>query len=183
VLVNNAGVGLAAPFEATTPAELRHLLEVNLVGVLVATQAALRHMRAAGHGHIVNVGSIVGRRGTAFRAAYAATKFGLVGLTEALRLELRHTGISVSLVYPVVTDTEFARAEVRKVEPVRRGPVQSAERVARAIVACVRRPRAEVYPYPPARVLAVLSALAPSLVDRMMARVAGHTPLSSGTVH
>jgi short-subunit dehydrogenase len=87
----------------------------------------------------------------------------------------------VSLVYPVVTDTEFGEVEVRKVQPVRRGPVQSAERVARTIVSCVRRPRAEVYPYGPAKVLAVLSVLAPSLVDRMLARVTARASLSSGT--
>lgn len=182
VLVNNAGVGLAAPVEATTPDELRRLLEVNLVSVLVATQAALRHMRPAHWGHIINVGSIVARRAPPFRGAYAATKFALVGLTEALRQELSMTGISVSLVFPVVTATEFHEVEARKVEPVRRGPVQSAERVARAIAACVRHPRPEVYPYAPARALAVLSVLAPALVDRLMARVVGHGKLPHTTL-
>ncbi|MBI4588224.1 MAG: SDR family NAD(P)-dependent oxidoreductase [Candidatus Rokubacteria bacterium] len=171
VLVNNAGRGMAAPFEAVTAQELRDLLEVNLIGVLTATQAVLPAMRQQGSGHIINVSSVAGRRGLPLRSAYNATKFALVGLTEALRQELRGTGIRVSLVYPISTVTEFHDAEVKKAEPRRYGPVQSAEQVAGAIVRCVQRPRPEVYPYPPARILAVLSALAPGFVDWMMERL------------
>ncbi|MBI4610199.1 MAG: SDR family oxidoreductase [Candidatus Rokubacteria bacterium] len=172
LLVNNAGRGLAAPFEATAPEELRAILEVNLIGVLTATQAVLPPMRKAGSGHIINVSSVVGRRGLPYRAAYGATKFALVGLTEALRQELRESGIHVSLVYPIyTTGTEFDEAEPKKIQPHRYGPSQSAEQVARAIVRCARHPRAEVYPYPSARILAVLSALAPGFVDWMMARI------------
>ncbi len=171
LLVNNAGRGIAASFEATTPEELRALLEVNLVSVLRLTQAVLPGMLKAGSGHIINVSSIVGRRGVPFRSAYSATKFALVGFTECLRQELRESGIHVSLVYPIYTETEFHEVEVRKVAPVYRGPVQSAEQVARAIVRCARRPRPEVYPYRPAKILALLSVLAPAFVDRTMARV------------
>jgi short-subunit dehydrogenase len=170
LLVNNAGVGFAAPFEAVTAEELRRLMEVNLVGVLTATQAVLPVMRRQGRGHVINVASIAGRRGAPFRSAYNATKFALVGLSEALRLELRGSGIHVSLVHPILTESEFHRAEVRKVETRRVGPVQSAERVARAIARCARRPRPEVYPYPPARILAVLSVLAPGVTDWLIAR-------------
>ncbi len=169
LLINNAGQGLAAPFEATTAVELRTLLELNLVSVLTATQAVLPGMLKAGSGHVINVSSVVGRRGLPFRSAYSATKFALVGLTECLRLELKGSGIHVSLIYPIYTETEFHDVERKKIRPNRYGPVQSAEQVARAIVRCARRPRPEVYPYRPARILAVLSALAPGLVDRMMA--------------
>ncbi|HKZ05271.1 MAG TPA: SDR family NAD(P)-dependent oxidoreductase [Methylomirabilota bacterium] len=170
VLVNNAGRGLAARFEDTRPDELRALLELNLIAVLTATQAALPIMRRQGRGHVINVSSIVGRRNLPGRTAYGATKFGLGGLTEALRLELRGTGIAVSLVYPIFTLTEFHEVETRR-EPLKRtGPAQSAETVARAILRCVRRPRPEVYPYAPARLLAGLAAVAPGLVDRLMDR-------------
>lgn len=168
LLVNNAGQGLAAPFEAVTAQEFRNLVEVNLIAVLTATQAVLPTMLKQNSGHIFNISSVAGRRGLPFRSAYSATKFGLVGLTECLRQELQGTGVHVSTVYPIYTATEFHDVEVKKVEPRRFGPVQSAEQVARAIVRCARRPRPEVYPYPPARILAVLSALSPSLVDWIM---------------
>lgn len=171
LLINNAGRGMVAPFEATTPEELRALMEVNLVGALTVTQAVLPTMLKQRSGHIINVSSVVGRRAVPFRSAYAASKFALVGLSEALRSELRGSGIRVSVVYPIYTETEFHDVELKKVEPRRYGPVQSADRVARAIARCARRPRPEVYPYRPARILAVLSALAPGPVDWMIGRL------------
>ena len=172
VLVNNAGRGLSATFEQTSSEELRALIELNVVAVLGVTQAALPIMRRQGSGHIINISSIVGRRAVPYRAAYSATKFALGALSEALRVELTGTGIVVTLVYPIRTsETEFHQAEVQKVRWRPRGPVQSAERVARSILRCVRRPRPEVYPYWPLRILAVMSVIAPGLVDRGMRRV------------
>jgi short-subunit dehydrogenase len=170
VLVNNAG-GFAATLEQTTAEELRALMELNVVAVLGATQAVLPIMRRQGSGHIINVSSIVGRRAVPYRAAYSATKFALGALSETLRVELTGSGIAVTLVYPIRTVTEFHQAEVQKVPWRPMGPVQSAERVARSILSCVRRPRPEVYPYWPVRVLAVMSVIAPGLVDRGMRRV------------
>jgi short-subunit dehydrogenase len=165
VLVNNAGRGMAATLEMTTEADLRALLELNLVSVLTMTRAVLPAMLARGTGHIVNIGSIAGRRGMPLRSAYAATKFALTGLTESLRQEVRGRGIHVSLVLPIYTATEFDAVEIRRGAPLRAGPVQSAETVAHAIVRCLRRPRPEVYPFAPAKVLAVLSVLTPRFVD------------------
>ena len=171
VLVNNAGRGLSATVEQTTAEELRALMELNVVAVLSATQAVLPIMRRQGRGHVINLSSIVGRRAVPYRAAYSATKFALGALSETLRVELTGTGIAVSLVYPIGTETELHHAEVQKVPWRPMGPSQSAEQVARAILRCVRRPRLEVYPYWPARILAVTSVIAPGLVDRGMRRV------------
>jgi short-subunit dehydrogenase len=172
VLVNNAGRGFAAPLEQTTAEELRALMELNVVAALGATQAALPIMRRQGSGQIINVSSVVGRRAVPYRSAYSATKFALGALSEALRVELTGTGIVVTLVYPIrTTETEFDEAEVQKVRWRPMGPVQSAERVARSVLRCVRRPRLEVYPYWPIRILAVMSVVAPGLVDRGMRRV------------
>ena len=172
MLVNNAGRGFAATLEQTTAEELRALMELNVVAALGATRAVLPIMRRQGSGHIVNISSVVGRRAVPYRSAYSATKFALGALSEALRVELTGTGISVTLVYPIrTTETEFAEVEVQKVPSRPMGPVQSAERVARSILRCVRRPRAEIYPYWPVRILAVMSVLAPALVDRGMRRV------------
>src|SRR5947207_3073000 len=87
VLVNNAGRGLSATFEDTKPEELRELLELNVLAVFTATQAVLPGMRARGRGHVINVSSIVGPGGVAYRSAYRPTKFTLGGLSEALRVE------------------------------------------------------------------------------------------------
>jgi short-subunit dehydrogenase len=172
VLVNNAGRGFAATLEQTTALELRELMELNVVAVLGATQAALPIMRRQGSGHVINVSSVVGRRAVPYRSAYSATKFALGALSEALRVELTGTGIAVTLVYPIrTTGTEFPDVEVQKAPWRPMGPVQSAEHVARSILRCVRRPRPEVYPYWPVRVLAVMSVIAPGLVDRGMRRV------------
>ncbi|HYL80012.1 MAG TPA: SDR family oxidoreductase [Candidatus Acidoferrum sp.] len=171
VLVNNAGRGIVAPFEAVTAQELRDLLEVNLISVLSVTQAVLPVMRRQASGHIINISSVAGRRATALSSAYNATKFALVGLSEALRQELRGTGIRVSIVYPIDTESEFHDVELKKAEQPRYGPVQTAATVARSIVRCVQRPRPEVYPYPSARLLSALSALAPGFADWMMDRM------------
>ena len=81
------------------------MLDVNLIGALHVMQEAVKAMRQQGHGHIVNVGSLAGRRGFSPLGGYCASKFALVGLTEALRTELVAEHIHVSLVLPGVIDT------------------------------------------------------------------------------
>ena len=171
VLVNNAGRGLSATLEDTKPEEFRELLELNVMAVFTATQAVLPWMRRRERGHIINVSSIVGRRGVPYRGAYSATKFALGGLSEALRVELQGTGIHVSLVYPIGTATEFHDVEARRAGPGRHGPIQSSAHVARCILRCVRRPRPEVYPFRPSWLFAVASVVAPRLVDFGMRRL------------
>lgn len=171
LLVNNAGRGLSATFEDTKPEEFRELLDLNVMAVFTTTQAVLPWMRRRGRGHVVNVSSIVGRRGVPYRSAYSATKFALGGLSEALRVELTGTGIHVSLVYPIGTATEFHEVESRRAGPGPHGPIQSSAHVARCILRCVRRPRAEVYPYSPSWLFAVASVIAPRLVDVGMRRL------------
>ena len=171
VLVNNAGRGLSATFEDSKPEELRELLELNVVAAFTAIQAVLPWMRRQGGGHIINVSSIVGQRGVPYRSVYSATKFALGGLSEALRVELAGTGIRVSLVYPIVTATEFHDVEPRRAGSGVHGPIQSSEHVARCILRCVRHPRTEVYPYRPSWLLAVANVIAPRLVDLGMRRL------------
>ena len=172
VLVNNAGVGILATVDQTTPAEFERLVRVNYLGAVHGVLAALPHMRRQGAGHIVNVASVVGKRASPFRAAYVGSKFALVGFSEALRMELRGSGIDVTCVCPIGTATEFHGVETNRLGvPGRGGPIQSAEHVARATVRALRRPRAEVHPYPPARLLFLANVLAPGLVDRLLMRL------------
>jgi NAD(P)-dependent dehydrogenase (short-subunit alcohol dehydrogenase family) len=98
-LVNNAGIALAAPLEFVPLEELRHQLEVNLVGQVAVTQAFLPALRRA-RGRIVFIGSIAGRSALPFLAPYAASKHALEAVADSLRLELRPFGVDVSIVEP-----------------------------------------------------------------------------------
>jgi NAD(P)-dependent dehydrogenase (short-subunit alcohol dehydrogenase family) len=106
VAVNNAGMGILGPVEDTSVAEARAQLETNLLGPWRVCRAVLPAMRAQGGGLIVNIGSIGGLTGIPFQGAYSASKFGLEGLTEALRLEVRPFGIRVVIVEPGNIDTQ-----------------------------------------------------------------------------
>jgi NAD(P)-dependent dehydrogenase (short-subunit alcohol dehydrogenase family) len=99
-LVNNAGISLLRPAEETTPEQWRRVLEVNLTGPFLLCRAFGRMMLAAGSGAIVNVASIAGLRGVADRAAYSASKHGLVGLTRTLAAEWGGRGVRVNAVCP-----------------------------------------------------------------------------------
>jgi NAD(P)-dependent dehydrogenase (short-subunit alcohol dehydrogenase family) len=179
VLVNNAGYGVRGRVEETPSEDYRRLMEVNYLGTVYGCRAAVPIMRRQGRGVIINVSSIVGHRALPGGAAYAATKAAQIRLTEALRVELAGSGLFACSVHPVATETEFAEVAARASGGRPGGPLgprQSAEAVASAIVGCARRPRPEVYPYPLARPLVWLSALAPGLVDRLTARIAARAP-------
>jgi NADP-dependent 3-hydroxy acid dehydrogenase YdfG len=171
-MICNAGIGFHDAFARTPLDVIRRLVDVNVMGTFHAAQAALPVFQRLGSGHIIAVSSIVGRRGTAGSAVYAATKAAQVGFIEGLRAEFAGTALHASIVYPVGTATEFhdaiARDYGQAVQPV--GPRQSADDVARAITECVIRPRPEVYPMPWARWLAVLSVVAPGVADRVVKR-------------
>lgn len=175
VLVNNAGYGIRASVELTPAAQARRLMEVNYLGTLYGCQAAVPHMRAQKAGVIVNISSIVGHRSLPGGGAYAASKAAQISLTESLRVELHGSGVYACTVHPIGTATEFVEVAARESPGVGGGavgPQQTAEQVARAIVACVRSPRPEVFPHMLSRVLVWLNAIAPSLVDWYAFRVA-----------
>jgi NAD(P)-dependent dehydrogenase (short-subunit alcohol dehydrogenase family) len=112
-LVNNAGIAIAAPVEFVPPEELRHQLEVNLVGQVAVTQAFLPALRRT-RGRIVFMGSIAGRSALPFLSPYAASKHALEALADSLRLELRPFGIHVSIVEPGTIKTAiWARSAKR----------------------------------------------------------------------
>lgn len=110
IVVNNAGIMIPAKVVDIRSTDFQKMLDVNLFGALHVMQQAVQVMRRQGRGHIVNVASLAGRRGLSPLGAYCATKFALVGLTEALRMELVGEGIHISLVMPGVVDTPLAAA-------------------------------------------------------------------------
>ncbi len=107
ILVNNAGIAHITPAEETTLESWRRVLDVNLTGPFLLCQAFGRLMLAAGRGSIVNVASIAGLRGIADRAAYNASKHGLVGLTRTLAAEWGGRGVRVNAVCPGWVKTEM----------------------------------------------------------------------------
>ena len=111
ILVNNAGVGIFAPLAEMSTDAWRQQIATNLDGVFFAARAAIPHLKAAGGGWIINIGSLAGRNPFAGGTAYNASKFGLLGLSEALMLEVRHDGIRVTCVMPGSVATEFAEGD------------------------------------------------------------------------
>ena len=132
-----------------------------------------------------DVSSIGERRGIADMSGYSATKAAQVGLAESLRAEFTGSQIHVSVVYPVSTETEFRAAMARDYghSVAGLGPRQQVDDVARAMVACVKRPRPEVYPHRASRALAVVNVIAPGLADRLALRYGRRreVPPASGT--
>jgi NAD(P)-dependent dehydrogenase (short-subunit alcohol dehydrogenase family) len=110
VLVNNAGVAVVAPFLRTTEEDWEWLFAVNLWGPVRLTRALLPRMIERRDGHVVMVASLAGLVGAPGLVAYGTTKFALVGLTEALRLEIADAGVGVTLVCPGFVRTNFAKA-------------------------------------------------------------------------
>ncbi|MFB6622627.1 SDR family oxidoreductase [Streptomyces sp. NPDC056374] len=110
VLVNNAGVGLFGAVEEVSDAELREQLEILLVGPWRLARLALPLMRAQGHGHILNVSSIVGRMAFPGLGAYVAAKHALEGMSEALAVEAAPHGIRVTVVEPGMFATRYGTA-------------------------------------------------------------------------
>jgi short-subunit dehydrogenase len=170
VMICNAGIGFHDTFERTPVDVMRRLVDVNLMGTFYAAYAAMDCFKRQGRGHIIAVSSVVGRRGMAGSSVYSATKAAQIGFIEALRAEFLGSGLHASVVFPVGTRTEFHDAIRRDYghDVQGLGPSQSADDVARAIVRCVLSPKAEVYPYPKAWWLAVLSVVAPAQADRFV---------------
>lgn len=107
VLVNNAGFGLFENFIETDLAVARTMFEVNVLGMMVFTQKAAVQMAERGTGHIINVASMAGKMATAKSTIYSATKFAVLGFSNALRLEMKPLGISVTTVNPGPIETDF----------------------------------------------------------------------------
>lgn len=170
VMLCNAGIGFHDTFQATPPDVMRRLMDVNVMGTLYAARAAMPHFLSRGAGHLIAVSSIVGRRGIPGSAVYSATKAAQIGLIEGIRAETYGTNIHASIVYPVSTSTEFRAAIKRDFghDATGRGPQQSAEHVARAIVDCINHPQPEVYPLKKAKWLSVVSVIAPALADKLV---------------
>lgn len=167
VLVNNAGIMPLGPFELEAEATVIRQLELNLHAVIHGTREGVLRMKPRRRGHIVNVASSAGRTGFPGGATYSACKFGVVGLSEAVRAELRGTGVELTVVLPGLVHTELAAGvpdarSVRWVTP---------EEVAEATVQALRYPRFQVYVPKTIGPLVVLGAVLPWRVRDIVARL------------
>ncbi len=113
VLVNNAGLGHFAPVDELSGEQFREVLETNLFGAFYAIRAAAAPMKARGDGWIFNVASLAAKNAFAGGSAYNASKFGLVGLSEAAMLDLRHHGIRMAAICPGSVETDFAAGRMK----------------------------------------------------------------------
>jgi NADP-dependent 3-hydroxy acid dehydrogenase YdfG len=158
VLVNNAGVMPAGPFLAETEATTRAVLLVNLAGPLYGMRLVLPGMLERRRGHIVNVASMLGKTELPGLATYVASKHAVVGLSAAVRSELRGSGVTITTLLPSVVNTELS-AGIRIPGPLTWLARVEPEDVARAIVeSCAQRPKEVAVPrwlglYPPLRPL------------------------------
>ena len=141
ILINNAGIMPIGPFLEESDGTAKRLVDINLHGVIFGSKLALERFIPRNRGHLVNIASIVGKSASPHLATYTATKHAVVGLTEALRLELIDTAIDLTVVMPVGVNTELYSG----LQPLRGMKTPEPEEVAEAIVEALQTGRYEVY--------------------------------------
>jgi NAD(P)-dependent dehydrogenase (short-subunit alcohol dehydrogenase family) len=178
-LVNNAGIMPLNRIEDEPDQTTAAQIAINLAAVIHGTKEAVRRMKARGNGHVVNVSSAAGKIPVSGAATYAATKFGVSGFTESLNIELKHTGLEVSCVYPAIVHTELSAGlkqnkGVRSVEP---------EEVAEAIVAALKEPRLYVFVPPSLGRNVRVGPLIPRRIGEWLNRVLGGETMLTDAMH
>ena len=185
LVVNNAGVALAATIDEGSIEDIEWLMGINYWGVVYGTKAFLPHLKAAGEGHIVNLSSVFGLISVPSQSAYNSAKFAVRGFTDALRMELEvaDVGVSCTTVHPGGIKTNIARnaridpalqesAGTREEQAKRfeRIAMTSPEKAARQILAAVARNRRRVLVGPDAKVIDLISRLPAGLYQRALAK-------------
>jgi NADP-dependent 3-hydroxy acid dehydrogenase YdfG len=167
VLINNAGIMPIGVFVEETDATAHRMIDINLHGVIYGSKLALERFLPRGRGHLVNIASAAGKAGFPGGATYCATKHAVVGLTEAIRAEIRDTDIWTSVVMPIVVHTELGSGlpETRGFKAV------EPEDVAAEIVEALQTGRFEVFVPRSVGRLFRAQALIPRRAMEAMARV------------
>ena len=170
LLVNNAGIGYRAKVEEIEPEQLRKVFDTNVFGMLLCCQGALPLLRLGDQPVVVNVSSVVGRRGIPGQAAYSASKAAASSIGEALRVEWAQESIAVCTLNPALTATGFFQAQANPsgLPDPDLSRAESADRVAEWVLKLDAKPRREVYLRGKWRILALLSVAWPSLADRLL---------------
>jgi short-subunit dehydrogenase len=169
-LVNNAGIGYLRGADEATDAEIEEMVETNLLGAIRMTRAALPRLLERPGRALVNVASFAGKVAPPYYSYYSATKFALVGLTEAWRRELGPRGLRVTLVLPAATETAFldraGRERALGMGPA--GTILRPEQVAAGIERALRRHPPELYLPGRNRAIGIVNSAFPALSDRIV---------------
>lgn len=167
----NAGYGIEKPIAELSDAELRGIFEVNFFGTVNTIRPALERMLPAKSGHVLICSSCLSKLGMPLISSYSATKAAQDHIGRGMRVELTGSGVHVSTVHPIGTDTELGQVmrekagnKDRSMAPPR-AFMQSSGTVADAVVRCLRRPRGEVWTSLPARLAFALGVAMPGLAD------------------
>lgn len=174
VLVNNAGIGAFGRFESADGDRLRRIMEVNFFALAEMTRQALPILKQGTNPLIVNISSVLGHRAVPRSLEYCASKFAVEGFSQSLRVELMPYGIDVLVVCPGQTQTEFTANSIDRTNKPDwpEHPGVPAQYVARKTVRAMRSGRREIMPFAWGRFLCWMNRIAPSLVDRYLARYA-----------
>jgi NAD(P)-dependent dehydrogenase (short-subunit alcohol dehydrogenase family) len=178
--VHLAAVGLFATFEQTTPEEFARVIDVNLMGQVYGAMAALPHLKREGRGALIHISSVEAKRSFPFHSAYGASKHGIDGFLEALRVELKHEGwpIGVTQVMPGTINTPFfvkGRSKIG-VKPVGIPPIYEPQTVADIILYAAENPARDLVSGGAAQALILNQRLSPRLLDAVLATRAGFAP-------
>jgi NAD(P)-dependent dehydrogenase (short-subunit alcohol dehydrogenase family) len=178
--VHLAAVGLFATFEETAPEEFARVVDVNLMGQVYGAMAALPHLKREGRGALIHISSVEAKRSFPFHGAYGASKHGVDGFLEALRVELKHEGwpISVTQVMPGTINTPFfdkGRSKIG-VKPVGIPPIYEPETVANIILYAAEHPARDLVSGGAAQALIINQRLSPRMLDAVLATQAGFGP-------
>jgi short-subunit dehydrogenase len=170
IVINCAGMMSFRPFADEDPAVLERIVRVNLVAPMLLVRQVLPGMLARGSGRIVNVGSTFGSIGFAWFAAYSASKFGLRGLSEALRRELEGSGVGVIYVAPRAVRTKLNSDAVYRMAEVTGMRMDEPAWVASRILRAIERDATDVYLGFPEKLFARLNGLLPRVIDNGLRR-------------
>ncbi len=174
LLVNNAGIETVGAFTAYTPDQLSAMVDINLTAPMLLAHRALPGMLERGRGHVVFISSLAGKVGPAYNEPYAATKAGLIGLTQSLRAEYRRAPVGFSVVCPgfVAGDGMYQRMVEEGVSSNRLMGETTLEKVAERVVEAIREDKPEVLESgSPIRPLLALGQLSPRLAERTVERI------------
>lgn len=176
--VHAAAVSVYAPFQETRAEEFRRVVEVNLLGQAFGAMAALPHLKRSG-GALIHIGSVESKRALPLHSAYSASKHGMIGFIDALRVELMHdrTPVSVTTILPAGINTPFFDKSLTRlgVKPRPSPPIYEPEVVARAILHAAEHPVRELYVGGAGKSLEWLHLLSPGLADWLFSRI-GYRP-------
>lgn len=172
ILINNAGIGATGHFADADPERLRKIFEVNFFGLTETTRTFLPMLKQGNRPAIVNISSIVGKRGIPARSEYCASKFAVQGFSEALRAELAKDGVDVLVVCPGLTQTNFSKnlLENKALMPLDHMRGMTSEQVAQQTLRAIEKGKNESYLTFQGKLIVLVSRFFPRLADLITKR-------------